>query len=236
MLFKRKNIYFVFQSNKAMKDAKKHLENLEEIKNLMERSSRFISLSGWAGISAGIFALLGAAAVYYKYFGSFTLSAYQNRFPMHITTDFIFFMLMTALIVLLLSVTSSIYFTTQKARKQSLPLWDEKAFKTIINLLIPLIAGGFFVLILLYHSINGNVIYHKLLGLVAPTTLIFYGLALFNASKYTLNEIRYLGVSEIILGLIGCVFIGYGLLFWVVGFGILHIIYGILMWWKYERR
>lgn len=219
-----------------MKDAKKHLQNLEEIKQLMERSSRFISLSGWAGISAGVFALLGAAVVYYRYFGSFSLVAYQNRFPMKIDVDFIFFMLMIALVVLLLSIASSIYFTTQKARKQSLPLWDEKAFKTIINLLIPLVVGGFFVLILLYHSVKGGVASYKLFGLAAPTTLIFYGLALFNTGKYTLNEVRYLGISEIVLGLIGCLFIGYGLLLWVLGFGVLHIVYGILMWWKYERK
>ena len=74
-----------------------------------------------------------------------------------------------------------------------------------------------------------------MIGLVAPTTLVFYGLALYNAGKYTLDEIRYLGVSEIILGLLGCIFIGYGLLFWVLGFGVLHIFYGFIMWWKYER-
>ena len=76
---------------------------------------------------------------------------------------------------------------------------------------------------------------YKIFGLVAPTTLLFYGLALYNAGKYTLDEIRYLGVSEIILGLLGCIFIGYGLMFWALGFGVLHIVYGFMMWWKYER-
>ena len=69
----------------------------------------------------------------------------------------------------------------------------------------------------------------------APASLIFYGISLVNASKYTLTDIRYLGVMEIILGLINTQFIDYGLYFWATGFGLLHIIYGAMMWWKYER-
>ncbi|MGB1017567.1 MAG: hypothetical protein ACPGVH_00730 [Chitinophagales bacterium] len=216
-------------------DKNEHLENLKDIKALMERSSRFISLSGLSGIFAGTFALLGAAAVYYKYFGSFSIAVYKNRFPMNITVDFVFFGIIVALIVLILSISCSIFFTTKKARKQGLALWDETAFKTIINLLIPLFVGGVFCLILMYHSIDNYSVSYKMFGLVAPTTLVFYGLALLNAGKYTLDEIRYLGISEIVLGLFGCIFIGYGLLFWCLGFGVLHIVYGFLMWWKYEK-
>ena len=70
---------------------------------------------------------------------------------------------------------------------------------------------------------------------VAPACLVFYGLALVNASKYTLTDIRYLGYCEIIVGLLNMQWIGQGLYFWAFGFGVLHIVYGILMWWKYER-
>jgi hypothetical protein len=97
----------------------------------------------------------------------------------------------------------------------------------IINLSIPLVAGGLYCLILLNYG---------WFGMIAPTTLIFYGLALLNASKYTLEEIRWLGISEIVLGLIGCFFIGYGITLWVLGFGILHIIYGLVMYVRYESK
>ncbi|MES2397617.1 MAG: hypothetical protein V4549_16525 [Bacteroidota bacterium] len=70
---------------------------------------------------------------------------------------------------------------------------------------------------------------------MAPSSLLFYGLALINASKYTLNDIRYLGICEIVLGLIASLYIGYGLLFWAAGFGVLHIVYGAVMYYKYER-
>jgi hypothetical protein len=97
----------------------------------------------------------------------------------------------------------------------------------IINLAIPLVAGGLYCLVLLNY---------RLIGLIAPTTLIFYGIALVGASKYTLDEIRWLGISEIILGLINCVFIGYGVTFWAIGFGVLHIIYGLMMYVRYEAK
>ena len=66
--------------------------------------------------------------------------------------------------------------------------------------------------------------------------LIFYGLALINSSKYTFFEIRYLGIAEIVLGLIASVFVSSGLILWAAGFGLLHIIYGIIMYYKYERK
>jgi hypothetical protein len=96
----------------------------------------------------------------------------------------------------------------------------------VINLAIPLAVGGIFCAILLYHGI---------VYLMAPAMLIFYGLALVNGSKYTLTDIRYLGLSEIVLGVFAAFFIGYGLLAWAIGFGVLHIVYGTLMYYKYER-
>jgi hypothetical protein len=71
------------------------------------------------------------------------------------------------------------------------------------------------------------------IGFVTPLTLIFYGLALVNASKYTLSEVRSLGIIEIVIGLFAMHFIGYGLLLWAVGFGVMHIIYGIIMHIRY---
>ena len=93
--------------------------------------------------------------------------------------------------------------------------------------MIPLFAGGLFVLGLLYHNE-----WH----FVAPACLIFYGLALVNASKYTLSDIRYVGIIEILLGAVNMYFAEYSLWFWAVGFGVLHIVYGLIMWWKYDRK
>jgi len=212
-----------------MENKLKPLETLTEIRALMERSSRFISLSGLAGVFAGTFALLGSAAVAYRFHLPYTLEGYQNQAVNlygNPNPDFYKFILIDALLVLLFSLTVAVLFTTRRARKNKLPIWDKLTQRVLWNMFIPLSAGGIFCLILLQHGF---------LELVAPATLLFYGLALLNTSKYTYPDIRYLALSEISLGLLGSFLLGYGLLFWAIGFGIFHIIYGARMWHKYER-
>lgn len=208
-------------------DNKKHLEDLSTIKSIMERSSRFISLSGLSGVFAGFCALLGGLYIYY-YYGFKWLPDLETVFHSDggLKTDHLFTLLITASLVLTGAISFGIYFTIKKAKKQGVAIWGKTSKLLLINLTIPLVTGGFFCIILLYHGAA---------HLVGPTTLIFYGLALLNASKFTLDEIRYLGISEILLGLIGCLYIGYALMLWIIGFGILHILYGIFMYRKYER-
>jgi hypothetical protein len=206
-----------------------HLETLSEIRSLMERSSRFISLSGLSGVFAGVFALIGAYAAYiYLNHNIMSSNSYEYTRSSNVETqtDFYAFFFTDAISVLVTSLAVGSILTIRKAKKKGHAIWDTTAKRLLINLLLPLVTGGLFCLILLYHG---------LVGLIAPATLIFYGLALINASKYTLNDIRYLGIMELVLGLIAAVYIGYGLLFWAVGFGILHIVYGIVMYNKYEK-
>lgn len=212
-----------------MKTREDHLKALSDIRSMMERSSRFISLSGLSGVFAGIFALLGATAAYVYLDAGFFSKEYlrQGFIGNRINMDFIAFFFVDAFIVLTLSLFFGIYFTTRNARKKGVAIWSKSTELMLVNLFVPLAAGGIFCIILVYH----HIIY-----LVAPATLLFYGLGLINASKYTFREIKYLGLTEIILGLVASVFIGYGLIFWAFGFGVLHIIYGILMYMKYERK
>jgi hypothetical protein len=129
-------------------------------------------------------------------------------------------------VMLIVAISIGILLTLKKAKKKGQNMWGKTSQRLLLNLTMPLVAGGIFSLILIHHG---------LVGLIAPVTLLFYGLALLNASKYTLHDIRYLGICEIILGLIGSYFIGYGLLIWAIGFGLLHIVYGSAMYLKYDR-
>jgi hypothetical protein len=210
-----------------MSEPNEQLETLKEIKSLMERSSRFISLSGLSGISAGIFALIGAWFAYHRfgyrdYYG-FYLDSSGNLETRSSVLQFIF---IDGAIVLIASLSTMLFFTARRARKNNEKMIDPSARRLIGNLLIPLITGGLLCLVLF---LKGDI------ALIAPCTLIFYGLALVNGSKYSLNDIRYLGFIQIILGLINAWYIGYGLLFWSLGFGLMHILYGSYMWLKYER-
>lgn len=213
-----------------MEKQNQHLEQLTEIRNIMDKSTRFISLSGLSGVVAGIAALAGAWLAY-RYFGYNhyypDMAEYLFRQDGVLTQDTLQFLLLDAAGVLAVAIGFGSIFTFRKARKEGQHVWDRSGRRMLLNLMIPLSAGGIFTLILLYHG---------LVFLVPSATLIFYGLALLNASRYTLEDIRYLGLTEIVLGLIAAFFIGYGLLFWAIGFGVLHIVYGIIMYVKHDRK
>lgn len=215
-----------------MNETEKLAGELHDIKQIMERSSRFISLSGLSGISAGICALIGA------WLGNETIKSYgiaairlersiddgdtlMNVYSLYSR------LFQIALITFVAALISAFIFTYRRSKKTNIPIWGTTARRLIINVTVPMIAGGVFLLALIK---NGT------FGFVAPGCLVFYGLGVLNASKYTLPETRYLGYCEILLGLINLFFIGKGLYFWAAGFGLLHIIYGIFMWWKYEHN
>jgi hypothetical protein len=199
------------------------LETLQDIKRMMERSSRFISLSGLSGISAGLFALAGAylAQDWIRQYNGLDMGKGGPATSQELQWK----LMWLAGGVLAGALVSSYFFTWRRAKKNNLPLWDHSSKKLLINLLIPLASGGLFVAGLLYGG------YWQL---ISPACIIFYGLALVNASKYTLTDIRYIGLVEIGLGWISMFYPSYGLYFWAVGFGLLHLIYGAIMWLKYE--
>lgn len=195
----------------------KYIEDLKDIKDIMNRSSRFISLSGLSGVSAGVFSIIGAFLAYQTVYHQQDYLSYRVA---TITSSTISQLITIAIGVIILSFISGIYFTSRKARTTKQPVWDRSTKLLLINFLIPLMTGGILCLMLLAKGY---------IGFVAPFTLIFYGLALVHASKYTLSQVKGLGILEIILGLVAVHFIGYGLIFWTVGFGVLHIVYGIII-------
>lgn len=208
-----------------------YIDQLSEIRSLMERSSRFISLSGWSGVLAGIYALIGAYAARAYYFGH--SDRYGEKLSQIIGGPNIFgdlsfyeFFILDAGLVVVFSLITGMLFTARRAKKKGQRIWDRVALRMLINLAIPLFTGGLFCILLLNH---------QAIGLIAPSMLIFYGLALVNASKYSIYELKFFGLAQIVLGLVSMFYIGHGLMFWSIGFGFFHIGYGIYMWFKYER-
>lgn len=203
---------------------KDYLNDLSEIKNIMNKSVRFLSLSGLSGILAGIFALIGA------YLAKFVLHNYNYFSQKQNETDIVSTELKLIIIagsVALLSIICAFILTKNKAKKEGVKIWDTTSKRLLFHFLVPLVTGGIFCITLLRYG------YY---GFIAPATLIFYGLAIFNASKYTVSNVKYLGLAEIILGLIAMQFIGYGLYFWAIGFGVFHIIYGSLVYFLMEKK
>ncbi len=208
-----------------MKTEQKYIEDLSEIRLMMERSTKFLSLSGWSGIMAGLYALAGAYFMYHFFYVSTEEVIFETIARQEISGDVIRLILI-GFLMLILAVGTAVYLSSRKAAKNNEILWNPVARRMVINMAIPLCTGGIFILILISKGI---------LGFIAPLTMIFYGLSLINASKFTFDELKYLGIIEIILGLVSAYFIYLGFLFWTVGFGVMHIIYGIYMHWRYER-
>jgi len=214
--------YFAFQSALIMEE-NNYLKDISDIKNLMNRSSQFISLSGLSGILAGIYALIGAYVAHRLLETHIQTSEYRYVILESATFKQ---MLATAFAVFILSIVTAFILSYFKAKKEGEVFWNSTSKRMVINFLIPLVTGGIFALLLLR---NGNY------GLIAPVTLIFYGMACLNASKYTLRDVRYLGITVIIIGLFATEYSGYALEFWALGFGVCHIIYGSIMYFKYDR-
>lgn len=198
-------------------------EDLLHIRQMMERSSRFISLSGLSGVFAGLSALIGAVYVYFVFIRE-GISYFEEKKYFY-KPALVQELFLTGVAVLIVALLSGYFFTARKSKQQNLKIWDSTTKRLLINFSIPLVAGGIFCLALLQHH---------LLIFIAPVTLIFYGLALINAERYTLSDVKYLGFCELGLGLISLFFLGWGLLFWAIGFGILHIVYGLVMYKKYK--
>jgi hypothetical protein len=211
--------------------SREHLQTLTDIRGMMERSTKFLSLSGLSGVSAGLVAMVGAIVAYLRLrTGWFTIldSGHygQGMRPTMTQREMLEFLLTDALVVLVVAVLAAWFFTSRKARRQGLTVWTSASRRLIWALAVPLAAAGIFCV---------GLIYQHVVWLVCPTMLTFYGLTLLNASRHTYRDLEYLGLCEIGLGLIALFLSGYGLLMWTLGFGVLHIIYGTVMWYKYDR-
>lgn len=203
--------------------------DLRAIRDIMERSSRFLSLSGLAGIFAGLCALIGAFFAWFFIFDSDKerFGDFLRSTDVSITSGIGLYLSLDAILVLVAAILGAACFSRRKARLAGQPVWTTTTRRLIIHVAIPLLTGGIFILILALRN-------H--LELVASVMLIFYGLSLVNAGKFTFSEIHYLGLTEIALGILAGVFVSQGLLLWTIGFGLMHLLYGSIMYYRYERQ
>jgi hypothetical protein len=204
-----------------MKEEKDYIRDIAEIRSMMERSSKFLSLSGWAGIMAGIYALAGAFIAYKVY--DFNPGRIEAETALSESLSNVVFL---AVVVFVFAIVTAVFLSYKKAAQKGEKIWNATSRQLLMNMAVPFIAGGLLILVVMSKGF---------FGLIAPFTLLFYGLALFNASKFTYNAVKILGLVEIALGLISAYFVEFGLLFWALGFGVAHIIYGIYIHYRYEK-
>ncbi|MDF3026891.1 MAG: hypothetical protein K0S23_1198 [Fluviicola sp.] len=200
-------------------ESEKYLAQLQEIQSMMQKSSKFLSLSGVSGILAGTYALIGGGIVY----------AMRDNFEFPVQFNSFEFLSVTiiAVLVMVLSFITGVIFSIRKAKKKQELVWNQISKLFVMSFMVPLITGGLFAIIL---------VSKREFALVPPVTLLFYGISLVNASRYSFETLRNLGFIFIILGLANSLFVEYGLYFWTFGFGVCHIIYGAFMYLKYDKK
>ena len=202
---------------------KNYLNDLKDIKEMMSKSSQFISLSGLSGVLAGIYALVGG------WYADKLLSDYftDSVYSLEIVENLEFKLIYIAILIIAASILSGLLLSNSKSKKIGVKLWNETSKRLVVNFCIPLLTGGILVFIL---------IVRQFYELIIPTTLLFYGMACIHASKYTLGDVKYLGITITIIGLLSAYFYKYSIPLWMLGFGFCHIFYGGMMWFKYDRK
>lgn len=204
-----------------MRNEQDHLRDLTEIRAMMERSTRFFSLSGWAGILAGLYALMGAIIAWVVFDYRPDTLTYTASFEKGQLYNVVFL----AVSVLLLAISTAAASSARKANKRGEKLWNPTSRRMLLHAAVPLVAGGVLMLLFLWHGLT---------GLLAPASLIFYGLALHGAGRFTYDDLRSLGMIQVVLGLVAVYKIEWSMALWAAGFGIMHIVYGIRLQKKYH--
>lgn len=205
-----------------MESKEDYKQTLADIRNLMDHSTRFQSLSGLAGISSGLAALAGLAAFYlyfgYSLFDPFLFVNYQT----------VPFLMLDGTVILLVSLVLAFSLTKRNAKKHKEKLWTPIFKRVLLFWSIPMASGG--ILLLPYFTGSGPILFPTAIAL----TLVFYGLALISASRYSLNELFWLGIINLILGLTAFFLWKYSLIFWGMGFGVMNVVFGVFVYRKYE--
>jgi hypothetical protein len=206
-----------------MKETRDYFQDITEIRNMMHRSAKFLSISGWSGIMAGIYAIISA----YIGYNLLNINTLITTNGINVLSDEeIYYLILLALGTLVLAIGTAIYLSNKRAQKIGEKIWNPTSKRLIIQMAVPLLSGGLFMIFLL---LSGNT------ALLIPLSLVFYGIAIFQAGQFSFREIKILGLLQITLGLISFIHLEYSLLYWAFGFGVLHIIYGLVVHLKYQR-
>lgn len=201
------------------------LKDLSHIRSLMEKSTKFISISGLSGILAGIYTLLAVSFLCWKLKINWLVFGNSSHAVVYIdSAEPVKIMVITGTLLLLISVATGVYMALRKAEKAGQSAWNPASRILLVSVAAPLLTGG---AIAVMSLIKG---YYFAL---APCFLIFYGLALYSGSRVSFKELRLLGILQIALGLLAYAYMPFGLLFFALGFGVLHILYGAVIIKKY---
>jgi hypothetical protein len=196
----------------------------------VRRQTRYLAFSAWSFLSIGLLFLLVIASAWvylgYEIEGQTDPEQLFGRFEA-IPSHYYALAAVACLLALGLGLGLVTWFNNRKAERLGLARWNAAATKMVQEAAVPLLGGGLLLAVLVFR--------YGLFGLVAPLSLLFYGLALTRASWFSLRELRSLGYVQIGLGLVSCLFPRETLLFWGLGLGLAHVLFGLWMAVREQR-
>ncbi len=156
-------------------------EELASIRNMMEKSSKFSNLSGLSIFFTGLLTIIAASVIYFDI--GFSYSDVEISYSQLINNEGskenldqkIRLLSLIASVILALSLLILYVTASKKTKREGIKLFNPTFKRTVRSLVVPLVSGGVFSFFL---------IYNQMYGLVAPATLIFYGLGLIAASSF----------------------------------------------------
>jgi len=182
----------------------------------MQQTSTYFSLRGWTGILLGIYGLLIVYLVHMltnTYGDGFDGS---SQLPIALLEIAI---MVFAVVTVLISLITLWIRAKRRAKRHNEKLWSSLSKKLRFHTLIPLLL---FVIILIIIANKG---YYSS---ITPLLLLLYGIFLLNLSRFSSGRLKYLAIADIFLAIIAYFVFDKEMLFLGLGFGIFHIIYGLM--------
>lgn len=190
------------------------LRNLERIRALMERATRYSHLSGWSAIVAGGLAMAGAVLCW----------------KLRVNFNHPFCATPLAAIwgsVLVLALGQHVAFTVASARRRGEPAWTHLTRQVVISMLPSFFVGA---------AITGYGLQTGQLDLLPPIWMLAYGMSLLALGLFAGPKIQGVGILFLLLGAATLWwFQEYGLRMMLVSFGGLHVLLGAWIVWKLRK-
>jgi hypothetical protein len=178
----------------------------------MERGTIYKNISSASAVAAGLVTLAGCAV---RRAG---VLPFDDKWSFFVTWGSVFAVALAAIV----------YFTAAQARRNGEPLWSRSA-RTVVLSILP----AFFAAVVLSH-----VMFHRgLRDLLPGTWMLLYGCGALAMSFFTPVAIRVLGIAFMVAGTIALLLPGHELLSMGLGFGGIHLTWGLALalqrqWWR----
>ena len=180
------------------------MENLRFIRETMERAGSFTAVSGWGQVSIGVTALIATWVA--------TAQTEPERWLAVWTGE------------ALLALAIGGFTVARKAYSAGLPLLSGPGRKVALSLAPPIVAGAMLTAVLFEAG---------LLWPLPGMWLLLFGTGVVAAGAYSVRVVPVMGLSFMLLGMLALLTPTWGDVLMGLGFGGLHIFFGVLIAWRY---